>query len=193
MFVRTCPKCAYARKDSDKATPAWQCPSCGIAYEKYGTTVTHKPQARQPEPGDETTQVTLGGMPLFSPRSSKLGIGQKIGLAVILGSAMFMGYNKLIHKDRVSYTTVQRANADLPVAIFYSTAWCPYCKQTRALMDKEGINYVEIDVEKQPGRQEHLREKFHVTGFPIVEVGDEIVVGYQRQDLLNLFTRTRHL
>ena len=29
-----CPKCAYVRRASDSA-PAWQCPSCGIAYAKF--------------------------------------------------------------------------------------------------------------------------------------------------------------
>jgi len=29
-----CPKCGYARKETDTA-PSWQCPSCGIAIEKY--------------------------------------------------------------------------------------------------------------------------------------------------------------
>jgi ribosomal protein L37AE/L43A len=30
---RTCPKCSYRRRPEDTA-PAWQCPRCGIAYEK---------------------------------------------------------------------------------------------------------------------------------------------------------------
>src|SRR6185503_3149620 len=30
----TCPKCSYARQPADTA-PAWQCPSCGIAYVKF--------------------------------------------------------------------------------------------------------------------------------------------------------------
>lgn len=29
----TCPSCGYARQSSDLA-PAWQCPSCGVAYVK---------------------------------------------------------------------------------------------------------------------------------------------------------------
>jgi hypothetical protein len=29
-----CPKCGYVRKEADRA-PGWQCPSCGIAIEKY--------------------------------------------------------------------------------------------------------------------------------------------------------------
>lgn len=35
--MQTCPKCGYVRKLSD-AAPKWECPKCGIAYEKYGTT-----------------------------------------------------------------------------------------------------------------------------------------------------------
>ena len=33
-MASACPKCGYARKPADKA-PDWQCPSCGIAIEKY--------------------------------------------------------------------------------------------------------------------------------------------------------------
>jgi ribosomal protein L37AE/L43A len=29
-----CPKCSYVRKAAETA-PAWQCPSCGIAYNKF--------------------------------------------------------------------------------------------------------------------------------------------------------------
>ena len=32
-----CPKCGYVRQQTDTA-PEWQCPNCGIAYAKYGTT-----------------------------------------------------------------------------------------------------------------------------------------------------------
>ncbi len=30
----------------------------------------------------------------------------------------------------------------------YATDWCPYCKQARAFMDKEGISYIEYNVEQ---------------------------------------------
>lgn len=32
--MTTCPKCSYTRKAAETA-PDWQCPSCGIAYEKF--------------------------------------------------------------------------------------------------------------------------------------------------------------
>ena len=31
--MRTCPKCSYVRRPTD-AAPAWQCPRCGVAYDK---------------------------------------------------------------------------------------------------------------------------------------------------------------
>ncbi len=34
MNPAVCPKCGYARKPADTA-PAWQCPACGIAYNKF--------------------------------------------------------------------------------------------------------------------------------------------------------------
>jgi hypothetical protein len=45
-----CPKCGYARKPTDLG-PAWQCPSCGIAYNKFRTAAsgtTPRPD-RQPD------------------------------------------------------------------------------------------------------------------------------------------------
>lgn len=35
-----CPKCNYERKESDQA-PVWQCPSCGIVYEKFNEIQKH--------------------------------------------------------------------------------------------------------------------------------------------------------
>jgi len=43
----SCPKCGYARKASD-AAPAWQCPSCGIAYSKFRTDLAAAQQATAP-------------------------------------------------------------------------------------------------------------------------------------------------
>ena len=36
MSTVKCPKCSYKRQPSDTA-PDWQCPSCGIAYAKFGS------------------------------------------------------------------------------------------------------------------------------------------------------------
>lgn len=57
--MQTCPKCGYVRKPTDSA-PGWQCPSCGIAYAKFGTVPqgrAHKPVAATREPTDSVEVI----------------------------------------------------------------------------------------------------------------------------------------
>lgn len=39
---RTCPKCQYKRTPDDTA-PGWQCPACGVAYNKVGNGQSSRP------------------------------------------------------------------------------------------------------------------------------------------------------
>ncbi|MFC5287452.1 mycoredoxin [Actinokineospora guangxiensis] len=32
----------------------------------------------------------------------------------------------------------------------YSTTWCGYCRRLKTLLDREGIEYVEVDIEQEP-------------------------------------------
>lgn len=32
----------------------------------------------------------------------------------------------------------------------YSTTWCGYCKRLKSQLDRAGVEYVEIDIEKDP-------------------------------------------
>lgn len=32
----------------------------------------------------------------------------------------------------------------------YSTPWCGYCHRLKGQLDREGINYTEVDIEQQP-------------------------------------------
>ncbi|HEX4325601.1 MAG TPA: glutaredoxin family protein [Burkholderiales bacterium] len=182
MFVRTCPKCAHVRKDTETA-PAWQCPACGIVYAKYGeTAVHHHEDADAPTP----SPIMVGGKPLLTNRNGRgLNFVQIAGLIVIAGAVAVSGYSKLVHRSP-AHAVSSAENQAAPVAILYATSWCPYCKQTRKLLERDGVKYTEIDVEKDPHSQDHLRQKFHVSGFPILEVDGEIVVGYKPAEIEKL-------
>jgi hypothetical protein len=54
-----CPKCRYQRKPTDVTFPAWQCPSCGVAYVK-ASGVTSRPTLPRRERADVN--------PRFHPR-----------------------------------------------------------------------------------------------------------------------------
>jgi glutaredoxin 3 len=38
----------------------------------------------------------------------------------------------------------------------YSTMWCPYCSRARALLEKKGVELIEIDLMEQPGRRDEM-------------------------------------
>jgi len=182
MYVRTCPKCAYARQAADTA-PDWQCPSCGIAYAKASADLA---TARREE--------RMAGQPAPQKKGGGLAWLRTAGLVLFAGAIAYGAYGKFIQKPAPAHSAaVVDAVRPLSVAVLYSTAWCPYCKAARELLDKRGVEYIEIDVEKQPDRQQHLIDKFHVSGFPILEVGDDIVVGYEPGEIEKLIVHAKRI
>lgn len=44
-----------------------------------------------------------------------------------------------------------QAPAPTPGTItMYTTTWCGYCRRLKAMLDREGIAYLEVDIERQP-------------------------------------------
>ena len=70
-----CPKCGYARKSTDTA-PDWQCPACGIAYNKFRP---HIERARQlvtpPRTGDTAPAWTADGSVWSLVAANMLALG----------------------------------------------------------------------------------------------------------------------
>jgi glutaredoxin 3 len=43
----------------------------------------------------------------------------------------------------------------------YTTMWCPYCARAKALLERKGVTYHEIDVDAQPGRRAEMVQRAH--------------------------------
>ena len=41
--------------------------------------------------------------------------------------------------------------------IAYMTNWCPDCARSRRVLEREGVPYVEIDIDKTPDAEEAMR------------------------------------
>ncbi len=42
-----------------------------------------------------------------------------------------------------------------PAAVtMYTTTWCGYCVRLKKLMQREGISFAEVDIEREPGAAE---------------------------------------
>ena len=38
----------------------------------------------------------------------------------------------------------------------YSTMWCPYCARAKALLQRKGVAFTEIDVDAEPARRSEM-------------------------------------
>jgi glutaredoxin 3 len=63
--------------------------------------------------------------------------------------------------------------------IMYSTEPCPFCRNAKALLDKRGIAYEEINLAKDPdGRAELVRQTGLMT-FPQILIDGESIGGFR--------------
>ena len=61
----------------------------------------------------------------------------------------------------------------------YSTDPCPFCRNAKALLDKRGIAYDEINLAKDPDGRAELAEKTGLMSFPQIMVDGETIGGFQ--------------
>lgn len=70
--------------------------------------------------------------------------------------------------------------ANQPIVKVYSTTWCGFCKQAMAYFDSINVKYKDINVEEDRKAAEEMVEKTGQMGVPVIEIGDTVIVGYDR-------------
>ena len=68
----------------------------------------------------------------------------------------------------------------------YSTPVCKYCVMAKEFFKKNNVSYTEIDVSKDGDKRKEMVEKSGQLGVPVIEIGDQIVVGYEEKVLSGL-------
>jgi glutaredoxin len=78
------------------------------------------------------------------------------------------------------------AVASQPEVVVYSTSWCGWCRRTIAWLDENRIAYVNKDIERDDRWRAELIEKTGRTTIPVVEIGGQLVQGFdpERMDEL---------
>jgi glutaredoxin 3 len=60
----------------------------------------------------------------------------------------------------------------------YTTMFCPYCTRARALLERKGVTFTEIDINEEPGRRgEMLRRAGGRTSVPQIFINGKHVGG----------------
>ena len=74
------------------------------------------------------------------------------------------------------------AGATRPEVKMYVTDWCGYCKQARAYLQRNGILYTELDVEKSAAARAEY-QRLQGRGVPVILVGTQRMNGYSEDRL----------
>ena len=75
----------------------------------------------------------------------------------------------------------------MPKVTVYSTKNCPYCRMVKAFLERQGIDYVSIDVGTDKEQAKKMVEISGQYGVPVTTVDDEVIVGFDAQRLNELF------
>ena len=72
--------------------------------------------------------------------------------------------------------------------VLYATSWCGYCKLTRELLTREGMAFVEHDIEtSEYGKKMH--KALGGGGIPLLEIRDKVIRGYDEARIIAAIRR----
>jgi glutaredoxin 3 len=60
----------------------------------------------------------------------------------------------------------------------YSTPTCHYCQEAKKYFTANNVAYEEINVAGNPEKQKEMIEKSNQMGVPVIDIGGEIIVGF---------------
>ena len=67
--------------------------------------------------------------------------------------------------------------------VMFGTDWCPYCAHARALFKRLGVDYVELDLDRDERAKQYARQYLKPVVTPIVVIGNRVLKGYNEADL----------
>lgn len=70
----------------------------------------------------------------------------------------------------------------------YSTPTCPYCVTLKEFLREKGIEFEDIDVAQNSEAREEIIQKSGQMGVPVVDIGGEIIVGFDKEKISKLLS-----
>ncbi len=97
---------------------------------------------------------------------------------------------KVVPRAELEQALAARAETPKQASVtMYSASWCGVCRKARSFLDKQGIAFVEKDVEKDAGAADELARKaraagVNVSGVPVFDVGGHLMSGFDPDGLM---------
>lgn len=68
----------------------------------------------------------------------------------------------------------------------YSTPACVYCRMAKDFFAKNNVQYTEYNVAEDMAAREEMVNKSHQLGVPVIDIGGQIIVGFDKKTLAEL-------
>ena len=68
----------------------------------------------------------------------------------------------------------------------YSTPTCHFCHMAKEFLTQNNVAYTDIDVSADPDKRAEMIDKSGQMGVPVIVIGDEVIVGFDRNRLATL-------
>lgn len=75
--------------------------------------------------------------------------------------------------------------SDKPKVVVYTGAFCPYCTAAKNLLNKKGVVFEEVRVDKEHSLREEMQRRARRTSVPQIFIGDYHVGGFDDMAELN--------
>lgn len=63
----------------------------------------------------------------------------------------------------------------------YSTTHCPYCKMAKDYLNKNNVEYKDVNVEMDDEAAAEMIRKSGQTGVPVIDANGTIIIGFDRE------------
>lgn len=85
---------------------------------------------------------------------------------------------------------VERPAADPPAVTVYTTGWCGSCFMAKRFLQRKGVPYREIDIERVPGAAEEvMRLARGYKTVPTLIIGEAVVIDWDQRAVAAALTK----
>ena len=67
--------------------------------------------------------------------------------------------------------------------VMFGATWCGYCAANRKIFAERGVQYVEIDIDRDPGALAFMQKTLGSPGVPTTVLGTRLIPGFSANEL----------